>query len=81
MTSFPAISVNQTEAFVRKQTITTMEGDKRKTVCLADYDAYGFDLDHTLAKYKLVEFFDVSVKSFLTAVPKVPGGEGLNCLH
>jgi hypothetical protein len=25
------------------------------TFCLTGYDAYGFDLDHTLAKYKLTE--------------------------
>ena len=27
--------------------------------CLADYDAIGFDLDHTLAKYKLVDLMNV----------------------
>lgn len=29
--------------------------------CLRDYDAYGFDIDHTLAKYNLVELFKVRV--------------------
>lgn len=27
--------------------------------CLAGYDAIGFDLDHTLAKYKLVDLMNV----------------------
>ncbi|KAK6170101.1 hypothetical protein SNE40_018578 [Patella caerulea] len=31
--------------------------------CLKDYDAYGFDLDHTLAKYKLVNVFNLSYDS------------------
>ncbi|KAL5010062.1 hypothetical protein ScPMuIL_012367 [Solemya velum] len=31
-----------------------------KMFCLRDYDAYGFDIDHTLAKYKLVELFKLS---------------------
>lgn len=30
--------------------------------CLTDYDAIGFDLDHTLAKYKLTEICKVRMK-------------------
>lgn len=33
--------------------------DDSTTFCLADYDAIGFDLDHTLAKYKLVDLMNV----------------------
>ncbi|XP_048239965.1 5'-nucleotidase domain-containing protein 1-like [Haliotis rufescens] len=38
----------------------TMSSGHPSTICLADYDAYGFDLDHTLAKYKLVEVFNLT---------------------
>ena len=40
-----------------------MEQNNDKFCCLADYDAYGFDLDHTLAKYKLVDLITVSLFS------------------
>ena len=32
---------------------------QRMSFCLKDYDAYGFDLDHTLAKYKLKDLMRV----------------------
>ena len=38
---------------------------KEMTFCLTDYDAYGFDLDHTLAKYKLTELCRVGFYQFL----------------
>lgn len=31
-----------------------------RSINFQDYDAFGFDLDHTIAKYKLVELFNVS---------------------
>ncbi|XP_041354320.1 5'-nucleotidase domain-containing protein 1-like [Gigantopelta aegis] len=70
LTILPAISVDKrkmtTTAIMDGTTSTTSSTPvTRKTVSLADYDAYGFDLDHTLAKYKLVEFFDM-VYSCLT---------------
>lgn len=34
------------------------------TLCLRDYDAVGFDLDHTLAKYNLVNQIQVVILSF-----------------
>lgn len=35
--------------------------------CLADYDAIGFDMDHTLAKYKLVNLLNVRMLSYFIA--------------
>lgn len=34
--------------------------------CLADYDAIGFDLDNTLAKYKLVNLMNVRMPIILS---------------
>ena len=34
------------------------------TLCFNDYDVFGFDLDHTLAKYNLTNLFDVSLNLF-----------------
>ena len=33
--------------------------------CLRDYDAYGFDLDHTLAKFNLVNLTKVFFCDFV----------------
>ena len=35
--------------------------------CIADYDAIGFDMDHTLAKYKLVNLLNVRMLSYFIA--------------
>ena len=32
----------------------------KRSINFQDYDVFGFDLDHTIAKYKLVELFNVS---------------------
>ena len=32
----------------------------KRSISFQDYDVLGFDLDHTIAKYKLVELFSVS---------------------
>ncbi|XP_069133836.1 5'-nucleotidase domain-containing protein 1-like [Argopecten irradians] len=34
-----------------------------ETFCLSDFDAYGFDMDHTLAKYKLVNLMQLSYEA------------------
>ena len=34
---------------------------QEKTLCIKDYDAIGFDIDHTLAKYNIPNLFDVSI--------------------
>ena len=33
--------------------------ESKKTLCIKDYDAIGFDIDHTLAKYNIPNLFDV----------------------
>lgn len=38
-----------------------MKNADDRNFCLADYDAIGFDLDNTLAKYKLVNLMNVRV--------------------
>nr|XP_022293186.1 5'-nucleotidase domain-containing protein 1-like isoform X1 [Crassostrea virginica] len=38
--------------------------------CLADYDAIGFDLDHTLAKYKLVDLMNLAYDSLCESLVK-----------
>ena len=34
--------------------------EKKKPLCIKDFDAIGFDIDHTLAKYNIPNLFDVS---------------------
>ena len=33
----------------------------RGKIRLSDYDAYGFDVDHTIAKYNIPHLFDVCI--------------------
>ena len=40
----------------------------RKPLVLNEYDVYGFDIDHTLAKYKLDFLFEVSFICFKETV-------------
>jgi len=49
------------------------------TFCLTSYDAYGFDLDHTLAKYKLTELCRVCncQQTELTTISYMPTFERL----
>ena len=49
------------------------------TFCLTGYDAYGFDLDHTLAKYKLTELCRVCIcqRTKLTTISYMPTLERL----
>ncbi|XP_061176710.1 5'-nucleotidase domain-containing protein 1-like [Saccostrea echinata] len=44
------------------------DGDDK--FCLADYDAVGFDLDHTLAKYRLVELMNLAYDSICESLIK-----------
>ncbi|XP_076444895.1 5'-nucleotidase domain-containing protein 1-like [Babylonia areolata] len=48
------------------QTTTGMASDRNPTICFQEYDALGFDLDHTIAKYKLVALFNVAYKCVTT---------------
>ena len=32
-----------------------------QTIRLKDYDVYGFDIDHTIAKYNIPHLFDVCI--------------------
>eukprot|EP00105_Crassostrea_gigas_P028863 XP_011450639.1 PREDICTED: 5'-nucleotidase domain-containing protein 1 isoform X1 [Crassostrea gigas] len=44
--------------------------DDSSTFCLAGYDAIGFDLDHTLAKYKLVDLMNLTYDSLCESLIK-----------
>lgn len=49
-----------------------------KKLSFSDYDAYGFDVDHTLAKYKIPELFDLVNKSLSEYLVEKKGyGESL----
>ena len=43
----------------QNQLVQAMADDQEAMFCLQDYDAYGFDLDHTLAKFNLVNLTKV----------------------
>ena len=49
------------EYFRQNQLVQAMADDEEAMFCLQDYDAYGFDLDHTLAKFNLVNLTKVIV--------------------
>ena len=42
-----------------------MAENQEEIFCLEDYDAYGFDLDHTLAKFNLVNLIEVIIGAAL----------------
>lgn len=51
---------SETAAAAVRETKMTSKGGTRPTINFQDYDVFGFDLDHTIAKYKLVKLFQVA---------------------
>ena len=49
----------QTHVFCKKSDKEMAEENKQNSLCFADYDAIGFDIDHTLAKYNNPNVFNV----------------------
>ncbi|XP_064628655.1 5'-nucleotidase domain-containing protein 1-like [Lineus longissimus] len=47
--------------------------DEKEHFVLADYDAFGFDLDHTLAKYNLIPLFELIYSSLTDYLVEVKG--------
>ncbi len=47
------------------------ETNQAKCLAIRDYDAIGFDIDHTLAKYNLPNLFDVRLELLFRTLPAI----------
>ena len=65
--SFSARSISHRVRRSRHSVAGAMTTADDGKFCLADYDAIGFDMDHTLAKYKLVNLLNVRMLSYFIA--------------
>ncbi|XP_078322782.1 5'-nucleotidase domain-containing protein 1-like [Crassostrea virginica] len=68
--SFSARSISHRVRRSRHSVAGAMTTADDGKFCLADYDAIGFDMDHTLAKYKLVNLLNLIYDSFCESLVK-----------
>lgn len=63
--------------YMSTTTSPNADSPTRATFCLLDYDAVGFDLDNTLARYRLPALFELihqSVRDYLSTNGRRPTG-------
>ena len=65
------LSLRTVRAFSARMASTnnnTDNNDDSDTIAFSDYDAIGFDVDHTLAKYNLPNLFNVCITTFTSMI-------------